>query len=159
VVRVIRIAEERSGLSVALHLLAEAAPVNVGFLWRLLVEPRAIPAVHAMSTGPEISAPIPAEMVGETERTGGLPLENGTVTPHPGELVPSFVPPHMWGGGGAPIFDLGLSDARLFFPIGWHAGSVLGRVASADLHMLAEASRGIRQNGACTLSFTRAATA
>ncbi len=156
--RAIRIQEQRSGLDAAAHLHAEAAPANSAFLWDFLAQPRDIPALHAMWTGPEISAPIPDSLLPDRHRAEGLPLENATVMPQPGELVLAYLPPRVWGGGATPVFDLGLFYApqgRLFFPIGWHAGSVVARVAAEALGPLAAACRRIRANGACTLTFSR----
>ena len=103
-----------------------------------------------MWTGPEISAPIPAAMLPDKHRAEGLPLENATVLPQPGELVLAYVPARVWGGDDAPVFDLGLfygPHGRLFFPIGWHAGSVVARVDPAHLPAVAEACRRIRSRG------------
>ena len=160
--RTIRIQEQRSGLDTAAVLLTDAAPANCAFLWDFLATPRDIPALHAIWTGPEISAPIPAAMLPDKHRAAGLPLENATVLPQPGELVLAYVPARVWGGGEAPVFDLGLfygPHGRLFFPIGWHAGSVVARVAAADLPALADACKRIRAAGACTLRFSHAAPA
>ena len=57
--RSILIREERSGLSVSAVLLPEKAPANAAFLWDYLAEPRTVPGIHAMWTGPEISCPEP----------------------------------------------------------------------------------------------------
>ncbi len=160
--RAIRIQEEQSGLDAAAHLLTDAAPANCAFLWDFLATPRDIPALHAIWTGPEISAPIPAPMLEDKHRGAGLPLENATVMPQPGELVLAYLPPRVWGGGEAPVFDLGLfygTHGRLFFPIGWHAGSVVARVDAAQLPACADACKRIRAEGACTLRFSRAAPA
>ena len=160
--RAIRIQEDRSGLDVTAHLLADAAPANAGFLWDFLATPRDIPALHAMWTGPEISAPIPDSMLQDKQRAEGLPQENATVMPQPGELVLAYLPARVWGGGEAPVFDLGLfygPHGRLFFPIGWHAGSVVARVGHDQLPALAEACKRIRAGGACTLRFARAPAA
>ncbi len=157
--RAIRFQEERSGLDAAAVLLADAAPANAGFLWDFLATPRDIAAIHAIWTGPEISAPIPDAMLADAHRAAGLPLENATVMPQPGEVVLTYLPARVWGGGEAPVFDLGLfygTQARLFFPIGWHAGSVVARVPPADLPAAAAACRRIRQSGACTLHVSRA---
>lgn len=158
--RAIRFQEERSGLDAHAHLLADAAPDNAAFLWDFLAQPRDIPALHAIWTGPEISAPIPDAMLADRHRAAGLKLENATVLPQPGELVLTYLPARVWAGGEAPVFDLGMfygPHGRLFFPIGWHAGSVVARVAAADLPALAEACRRIRTGGACTLHVSRAA--
>ena len=157
--RTIRITEGRSGLDAAAHLLMDAAPANCTFLWEFLATPRDIPALHAMWTGPEISAPIPAAMLPDKHRAEGLPLENATVLPQPGEVVLAYVPARVWGGDDAPVFDLGLfygPHGRLFFPIGWHAGSVVARVDAAHLPTVADACKRIRAEGACTLRFSHA---
>jgi hypothetical protein len=152
----IRIREERSGLSVAATLIEDRAPANAAFLWDFLAAPREIPAIHAMWTGPEISAPIPDAALTEAQRAAGLPLENATVMPQPGDVVLTFLPPRVWGGGAAPVFDIGLfygPGARLFFPIGWQPGSVAARIA--DVSALAAACGRIRESGACVLAFER----
>lgn len=157
--RAIRIVEECSELAATAILADAAAPANAAFLWDFLAAPRAIPAIHAMWTGPEISAPIPEAMLDQTQRAAGLPLENATVMPQPGEVVLSFLAPRVWGGGPAPVFDIGLfygPGARLFLPIGWHPGSVVARVPGAQVSALAAACSRIRAGGGCTLRFARA---
>ena len=152
----IRIREERSGLSVVAALIEDRAPANAAFLRDFCAVAREIPAIHAMWTGPEISAPIPDALLTDAQRTAGLPLENATVMPQPGEVVLTYLAPRVWGGGPAPVFDIGLfygPGARLFFPIGWQPGSVAARVA--DISALAAACGRIRQGGACTLVFER----
>lgn len=158
-VRSIRIREERSGLDTTAELLDGRAPANAGFLWDFLAEARAIPAIHAMWTGPEISAPVPDAWLTAEQREAGLPLENSTIMPQPGEIVLTYLPPRVWGGGPAPVFDIGLyygPQARLLFPIGWQPGSVAARIAAADVPGVAAACGRIRQSGACTLTFSRA---
>ncbi len=157
--RAIRIQEERSGLDASAHLLTDAAPANCAFLWDFLATPRELAAIHAIWTGPEISAPLPASLVADKHRADGLPLENATVMPQPGEVVLAYLPPRVWGGGEAPVFDLGLfygPHGRLFFPIGWHAGSVVARVDPAQVPALAAACKRIRESGACTLRLSHA---
>ncbi len=152
----IRIEEERSGLSAIATLLADRAPANAAFLWEFLAVPRQIRAIHAMWTGPEISAPVPDDALTDSQRTAGLPLEHATIMPQPGDVVMTFLPPRVWGGGPNPVFDIGLfygPGARLFFPIGWQPGSVCARIA--DVAALAAACGKIRQTGACTLTFAR----
>jgi hypothetical protein len=152
----IRIRDDRSGLSVVATLLDDRAPANAAFLWELLATPRTIPAIHAMWTGPEISAPVPDADLTEAQRDAGLPLEFATIMPQPGDVVLTYLPPRVWGGGPKPVFDIGLfygAGARLFFPIGWQPGSVAARIA--DVAGLAAACGRIRQTGACALRFER----
>ena len=53
------------------------------------------------------------------------------------------------------MFDIGLfygPGARLLFPIGWLAGSVVAKVR--DVAALAEACGRIRRSGACDVTFS-----
>ncbi len=151
----IRISEARSGLDVTAELDAVRAPANAGFVWNLLAEPRAIEGMHAMWTGPEISCPVPDAMLTGPQRAP-LPVECGTIMPQPGEIVLAYLPARFWGGGEAPVFDIGLfygPQARLFFPVGWITGSVVGR--ATDVGAMATACGAIRRHGQATLLFSR----
>ena len=154
--RSILISDQKSGLSVHALLLDEKAPANAAFLWRYLETPRVVPSLHAMWTGPEISCPIPPAHLGDEP---ALPPENATLHPQPGDVVLASVPARMWGGNPEPIFDIGLfygPGARMLFPIGWLAGSVVAQVAPGDRAALAAACGRIRQTGACEITFRRA---
>ena len=154
----ILITEPRSGLSVTAVLLADKAPENAAFLWSYLAEPRTVPGIHAMWTGPEISCPIPPAQIDGAAFAGPLPAENATLTPQPGDVVLSYVPPRMWGGNPNAIFDIGLfygQGARLLFPIGWLAGSVVAQVRAEERDAFAAACGAIRRSGACDVSFSR----
>ncbi len=150
----LRFTEARSGLDATAALLGDLAPANVAWLLAAAREAIEVAAIHAMWTGPEISAPIPAQSVATALAEAALPLENATIMPQPGDIVLTWLPPRVWGGGPAPVFDLGLyygPGARCLFPIGWQAGSVVARVAVADVAAFARACTAIRRNGACTL--------
>jgi len=152
---VLQVSEIRSGLHARFTLFDDKAPAGLAFLRRLLAEPRDIAGIHAMWTGPEISCPVPFSIVPEAARDA-LPVENGTIQPQPGELVLSYVPARMWGGGPDPVFDIGLfygPGARLLFPIGWLPGSVVGRIVPGELDAFAGACGAIRRSGACTVRF------
>jgi hypothetical protein len=155
----ILISDAVSGLRVRAEMLAAKAPENAAFLWRYLEVPRVVPGLHAMWTGPEISCPIPsAHLAGGWAQA--LPPENATLHPQPGDVVLAYVPARMWGGSPDPIFDIGLfygPGARMFFPIGWLAGSVVAQVIPEDRAALAEACGRIRRTGACEISFARGA--
>ena len=155
----VSITEPASGLAATVTLLAEQAPANAAFLWAALAQPRAVAAIHAMWTGPEISCPLPASALAGELRETELPLENATITPAPGDVVLTWLPPRLWGGGPDPVFDIGLyygPGARCLFPIGWQAGSVVARVAPPELADVAAACGRIRSAGACTVTFARA---
>ena len=152
----IRITHAASGMDVLAPMLPEKAPANTAFLWRYLETPRVVPGIHAMWTGPEISCPIPPAHLGEEP---ALPPENATLHPQPGDIVLAYVPARMWGGNPDPIFDIGLfygPGARMLFPIGWLAGSVVAQVRPEDRAALAEACGKIRRSGACEITFERA---
>ena len=152
----LRVTEAGAGLDARFVLLPDKAPDGVAFLRHLLATPQQIPGLHAMWTGPEISCPVPFAMVPETARSP-LPVENATIQPQPGELVLSYVPPRMWGGGPDPVFDIGLfygPGARLLFPIGWLPGSVVARILPAELDGFARSCGVIRRHGACTIGFS-----
>ena len=157
--RRLQITEPRSGLSVSAILFPERAPENADFLWAAMQQPRAIESLHAMWTGPEISCPVPAASLDAELRAKRLPLEHATITPAPGDVVLTWLPPFLWGGGPDPVFDIGLyygPGARCLFPIGWQAGSVVARVAAEQVAELAAACGRIRRNGVCTITFARA---
>ena len=157
--RAMRLRETVSGLDVAASLLDDLAPENAGFLWDYLAGTREVPAIHAMWTGPEISAPIPLAQIDQSRRGRALPLEHATIQPQAGDVVLSWLAPRVWGGGPDPVFDLGLFYApggRTLFPIGWVPGSVVARVDAAFLPAVAAACGRIRQRGACTLILERA---
>jgi hypothetical protein len=154
----IRISEPRSQLSVTALLLPAKAPESVAFLDAYLATPRIVPGIHAMWTGPEISCPVPARDLDGKAYARPLPAENATLTPQPGDIVLSYVPPRMWGGNPDAIFDIGLfygPGARLLFPIGWLAGSVVAQVHAGERDHFAAACGLIRRNGACEITFSR----
>lgn len=151
----IRILHTASGLDVLAVLLPDKAPANAAFLRRYLESPRVVPGIHAMWTGPEISCPIPSAHLGDEP---ALPPENATLHPQPGDIVLAYVPARMWGGNPDPIFDIGLfygPGARMLFPIGWLAGSVVAQVRAEDRAAMAEACGKIRRSGACEITFER----
>lgn len=153
----IRITEPRSQLSVTALLLPQKAPENAAFLKAYLGTPRVVPGIHAMWTGPEISCPVPAADLEGQPYARPLPAENATLTPQPGDVVLSYVPPRMWGGSPDAIFDIGLyygQGARLLFPIGWLAGSVVAQVRAEERDRFAAACGVIRRNGACDVTFS-----
>jgi hypothetical protein len=152
----LRIHSSASGLDVLAELLPTKAPDNTDFLQRYLETPRVVPGLHAMWTGPEISCPIPASHLTGADWAHALPPENATLHPQPGDVVLAYVPPRMWGGNPDPIFDIGLfygPGARMLFPIGWLAGSVVAQVRPQDRAALADACGRIRRSGACDITF------
>lgn len=153
----LRIQSQTAGLDVRAEFLATKAPQNTGFLLSYLGSPRVVPGLHAMWTGPEISCPIPSAHLAGADYAHALPPENATLHPQPGDIVLAYVPAFVWGGNPNPIFDIGLfygPGARMFFPIGWLAGSVVAQVRSEDRVALTEACGRIRHSGACDITFS-----
>jgi hypothetical protein len=156
--RAILITELKSGLSVTAPLLDAKAPDNAAFFWEYLSQPRVVGGIHAMWTGPEISCPIPPAHLEGAGYAVPLPPENATLNPQPGDIVLSYVPQRMWGGNPDPVFDIGLyygAGARLLFPIGWLAGSVVAQVRPEQREHFAAACGIIRRNGTCDVTFSR----
>lgn len=157
--RSLSIRDARNGLDIRASLLDDKAPGNAAFLWAWAEQPRIVPSIHAIWTGPEISCPIPSAQLFQQEWASALPPENATLHPQPGDLVLAYVPARMWGGNPDPIFDIGLfygPGARMLFPIGWLAGSVVAQVRPEDRAALAEACGRIRRTGATEITFARA---
>lgn len=153
---IVHVSEPGSGLAVRARLLDGKAPRNAEFLRRYLAGPRVVPGLHAMWTGPEISCPVPAAHLAGAGWAVPLPAENATLNPEPGAIVLAYVAPRVWGGNPAPIFDIGIfygPGARMLFPIGWLAGSVVAEVLPEDRAPLAEACGRIRCAGACEVTF------
>lgn len=151
----ITIGEPRSGLLVTARLLQDRAPENCAFLWRYLADPRTIPALHAIYTGPEISFAIPAEHIAWDTAP---PLENATCFPAPGDILLTHVPPRVFGGGPNAVYDLGLfyaAGGRTLLPMGYTPGSVVASVDS-DLQDMQAACARIRRFGAVSLELRRA---
>lgn len=154
----LRIRSAPAGLDVLADLLPEKAPENLAFLMAYLADPRVVPGLHAMWTGPEISCPIPPAHLSGATYARALPPENATLHPQPGDVVLAYVPARMWGGNPDPIFDIGLfygPGARMFFPVGWLAGSVVAQVRPEDRPALADACTRIRRSGACEITFSQ----
>lgn len=152
----LRITCGSAALDVLADLLPGKAPENCAFLQAYLESPRVVPGLHAMWTGPEISCPVPAAHLAGVAYARALPPENATLHPQPGDVVLAYVPARVWGGNPDPIFDIGLfygPGARMFFPIGWLAGSVVAQVRPEDRAALAEACGRIRRAGACEITF------
>jgi hypothetical protein len=157
VTRFIRIRETPSGLDASFRLLETETPSSSAFLWGFLEQPRRVKAIHAMWTGPEISCPVPATMVEDRLRRP-IPQENVTIMPLAGDFVLVYVPPFRSRGNPDPVYDLGVFYApggRMLFPAGWVAGNVVARCAPEAVAALAAACAAIRENGACTVEFSR----
>lgn len=154
--RIIKLVEPQSGLSVRCRLLDDAAPVSAAFLWDLAERKAGFEAIHAIWTGPEISVPMPASTLPSGMAQPVIPAENATSYPDAGDIVLAYL-----GAGstkGLPpgdFYDIGLfygSGGRLLMPFGWIQANVCARILDEDLAKAQADCRTIRRNGVCTLS-------
>jgi hypothetical protein len=156
VTRHIRFSEPRSGLSARCALLDDHAPQSCEFLWALASRRAAFEAVHAMWTGPELSVPIPADLLPAGLPAQPIPEENATAYPEAGEIALFYAA--AGSAKGLPpgaFYDIGLfyaGGARLLMPFGWIRANICARIVAEDLAHAAAAIKTIRRNGVCQLT-------
>ena len=154
--RIIRLTEQRSGLSARCVLLDDKAPRSAEFLWQLAQTRPTYDAIHAMWTGPELSCPLPASILPEHLAQIDMPLENASSYPRAGEIVLAYVKSgSIKGLPPGPFFDLGIfygDGGRLLFPFGWLMANICAEVVPEDLAGTQSSIKQIRNNGACKLS-------
>lgn len=158
--RIIKMVDPQSGLSVRCRLLDEAAPMSAAFLWDIAERKASFEAMHAIWTGPEISVPIPASTLPAGMAQPVIPTENATSYPETGDIVLAYL-----GAGstkGLPpgdFYDIGLfygSGGRLLMPFGWIQANVCARILDEDLAQAQADCRTIRRSGACVLALETA---
>jgi hypothetical protein len=158
--RHIRVTEPLSGLDCRLTLLDPLAPRTAAAFWALAGQGGDHEAIHAMWTGPEISCPVPASAFPPDAGLEGLPAENATSYPGPGEIGVVHAPAHAWKGMPPyAVFDIGLfygPGARLLLPMGWLMASVCAEVVPEDFEAYRAGCVAIRRAGVCRLAFTQA---
>lgn len=151
----IRFKESRSGLSVRCKLLTEEAPASSNFLSQLALERRDFDAGHAIWTGPELSCPLPANVLPENLSRDTVPEENATSFPAQGEIVlASLAAGSIKGLPPGNFFDIGLfyePGGRLLMPFGWIKANVCATVVKDDFNHFQTCMKTIRQTGACKL--------
>lgn len=154
--RVIKLIEPQSGLSVRCRLLDEAAPVSAAFLWDLAERKAAFEAMHAIWTGPEISVPMPASTLPAGMAHPAIPAENATSYPDTGDIVLAYLAAGSTKGlPPGDFYDIGVfygGGGRLLMPFGWIQANVCARILDEDLAQAQADCRTIRRSGACTLS-------
>ena len=148
--------ESVSKLSARCDLLDEQAPKSTDFLWRLAQERLTFNAIHAIWTGPELSCPLPAQVLPEALSRDIVPQENATAYPQIGDIVLASVPAgSVKGLPPGNFYDLGLfygPGARMLMPFGWIMANVCARIVDEDLENAQSSIRAIQRNGACKLS-------
>ena len=101
--------ESVSKLSARCDLLDDQAPKSTDFLWRLAQERLTFNAIHAIWTGPELSCPLPAQVLPEALSRDIVPQENATAYPQIGDIVLASVPAgSVKGLPPGNFYDLGL---------------------------------------------------
>lgn len=156
----LRLTEPCCGLDVRCDLLEAEAPAHAALLRGIADAECAVPALHAMWTGPEIACPIDAATLPFAVDVASFPIENATSHPAAGDIVLVIAERGRWGAEPRhDLIDIGLfyaPGARLLLPMGWIEGSVCARVVPEDLGALREACERIRRAGACTIRFAHA---
>ena len=148
--------EPKSNLSARCDLLDDKAPKSTEFLWQLAQRRMSFDAMHAIWTGPELSCPLPAQVLPDALAKDTIPMENATSYPDVGDVVLACI--QSGSAKGLPpgnFFDVGLfygRGARLLMPFGWIMANVCARIVDADLENAQTRIRAIQRNGACRLS-------
>lgn len=154
--RIIKLTEPNSGLSVRCRLLDDAAPVSAAFLWDLAERNASFEALHAIWTGPEISIPMPAATLPDGMPQPAIPAENATSYPDAGDIILAYLA--QGSTKGLPpgnFYDIGLfygGGGRLLMPFGWIQGNVCARILDEDLAKAQADCRTIRRAGACAVT-------
>lgn len=108
-------------------LLDDKAPRTAQMIWDVLDKPFEGYAIHAMFTGRELSFGLPCDRV--PDEALGIPPENQTVFPIPGDLIWNGYYPYQWQGVPNPVYDFGIfygRDSRLLLPVGWRPSNHFG---------------------------------
>jgi len=142
-----------NGVTGVAELLEKDAPRTCEMLWKCFQQPAREKVIHAMYAGREIMFPIPQPNRVVDPR--GLPPENQTITPLPGEIGFVFYPPHrlLGGGSGKPMdeefWDLTIfygRNVRVFSTLGWLPVSIFAKIVTG-LPEFAEMCEKVRTEG------------
>ncbi len=139
-------------------LLEEVAPVTCKTLWQSLEQPMTACGIHGMWVGPEVMINMP--MSHRVFDGAGVPKENQTCFPIPGDLVWFWFPQGAWPGLAEEVYEFGIvygRDARMFIPNGWVPANVFGRITH-NLEGLTEACRRFREDGRRNITIRRVTT-
>lgn len=131
-----------SGVESAITLHEKNAPVTVETIWSALASPVRMPATHAMFAGPEIMMGLPPEA--QTFDPKGMPTENQTCFPEPGDLLWFYQAPNMMKGLEDELWEIGLfygAGGRIFGPLGWTPCTIFGSVSEGLDAFAAECAR------------------
>lgn len=143
-----------SGVSTEVHLLQAEAPKTCEAIWGCL--PIRTQILHAMMTGRDALIELPKE--NQTFDPRELPLENGTITPNPGNVCWFYLPEHMMRGFAKESWEITFiygTDARFLTTVGWMAGSVFGQIAPEHQEAFATECAKLRITGAKQVEICR----
>lgn len=109
-----------------------------------------------MMTGRDALIELPKE--NQTFDPRSLPLENGTITPTPGDVCWFYLPQDMMRGFPDESWEVTFiygPDARFLTTVGFMAGSVFGRINPDDLEAFATECAQLRITGMKEIELTR----
>lgn len=152
--RRMRVTFVESGVSAEVQLLEVEAPKTCEAIWGCL--PIRSQIIHAMMTGRDALIELPQE--NQTFDPRALPLENGTITPNPGNVCWFYLPEHMMRGFAEESWEITFiygTDARFLTTVGWMAGSVFGQIAPEHLEAFAAECAKLRITGTKQIEISR----
>ncbi|WP_129792092.1 DUF3830 family protein [Sphingosinicella sp. CPCC 101087] len=156
----IRISEVVSGLDARCTLLEKEAPASCAFLLELASRRATFEAMHAVWTGPELSVPMPSDLLPTDMPRPEIRAENATSFPSSGDVVLAYLPAGSTQGlPPGDFYDVGIfygSGGRLLMPFGWIQANVCARIVDEDLAKAQADLRMIRRNGVCQITFEAA---
>ena len=153
--RRMRVRFVESGVAADVRLLEAEAPKTCEAIWGCL--PVRTRIIHAMMTGRDALIELPPE--NQTFDPRALLLENGTITPDPGDVCWFYLPPNMMRGFLEESWEITFiygKDARFLTTVGWMAGSVFGQIEPAHLEAFAAECAQLRVTGVQEVEITRA---
>ena len=166
----IEIIDDQTGVRAVAELSESAAPNLSRAMWDALSTPIHSMSLHAMMSGREIMLEVPRE--NQRFDPAGIPPENLTITPLPGEIGFAFFPastlidmmrPGQQDGDGAvedradAFWDITIfygRDARMLTVHGWVPGSIWATITEG-LESFAECCKLVRTSGRRPMTMRR----
>lgn len=138
-------------------LLTQSAPATCEAVWRMAAEAPVVEVSHAIFSGRELGMHLDVPLA---ERCGfvGLPKENHSAFPAPGDLMYQFCEPRVFAGDEEPVYDISVCygpDTRLLMPWGWSPANRFGSVLYEDRDAWEAAGAAMRLRGLETITFRR----
>ncbi|GAY10882.1 DUF3830 family protein [Pseudonocardia sp. N23] len=147
-----------AGVTVHADLLDGRAPATCAAVWELAGREVPLEACHAIFSGRELGMHVPVDVARDIEIFDGIPPENHSAFPAPGDVMYQFCPSRQFGGFEGDVYDISLCygpDTRLLMPWGWSPANRFASVHYADRDTLAEVGSGMVRRGVEELVFRR----